>query len=43
MYHTVIHFDTAYSKGNATLSGLGSFGDFFTIIVLGVVASLVVE
>ena len=33
--------DTAFVSGNRTLVGIGSFGDFWTIIVLAVVAAVV--
>jgi hypothetical protein len=34
--------DEAYTAGNETLVGLGTFGDFWTIIVLAIVAALVI-
>lgn len=34
--------DTAYGAGNQTVSGLGTFGDFWTIIVLAIIAAVVI-
>lgn len=34
--------DTAYTTGNQTVVGLGTFADFWTIIVLAIVAAIVI-
>jgi len=36
------HGDSAFSSANTTLVGLGSFSDFWTIIVLAIVISIVI-
>ena len=39
--YTYKHGDTTYAKGNLTLVGLGTFADFWEIIVLAIVISVV--